>query len=71
MGDDVFIPLPKWVLKVGRENPDIFFTDREGLRNPESLTFGIDDEAVLEDRTALEVHERPEIGPTSPFSLIR
>jgi beta-amylase len=55
VGDDVFIPLPKWVLDVGRENPDIFFTNRAGFRNPESLTFGVDDERVLEGRTALEV----------------
>lgn len=55
MGDDVFIPLPKWVLDVGMENPDIFFTNQAGLRNPESLTFGIDDEPVLDGRTALEV----------------
>ncbi|KAG0582277.1 hypothetical protein KC19_3G048300 [Ceratodon purpureus] len=56
VGDDVFIPLPKWVLNVGRENPDIFFTNRGGVRNPESLSFGIDDEPVLEGRTALEVY---------------
>uniref|UniRef100_A0A7I4FDT5 Beta-amylase n=1 Tax=Physcomitrium patens TaxID=3218 RepID=A0A7I4FDT5_PHYPA len=56
VGDDVFIPLPAWVLRVGKENPDIFFTNRAGVRNPESLTFGIDDEAVLDSRTALEVY---------------
>lgn len=56
VGDDVYIPLPKWVLAVGEENPDIFFTNRAGVRNPESLTFGIDDEPVLHGRTALEVY---------------
>lgn len=56
VGDDVYIPLPKWVLSIAQENPDVFFTNQAGVRNPESLTFGIDDEPVLEGRTALEVY---------------
>lgn len=67
VGDDVFIPLPAWVLRVGKENPDIFFTNRAGVRNPESLTFGIDDEAVLDSRTALEVvASLTQISPSIP-----
>ncbi|KAK8966968.1 Beta-amylase 7 [Platanthera guangdongensis] len=54
--DDVCIPLPHWVAEIGRSNPDIFFTDREGRRNPECLSWGIDKERVLRGRTALEVH---------------
>ncbi|EEF50526.1 beta-amylase 7 [Ricinus communis] len=56
VGDDVCIPLPHWVAEIGRSNPDIFFTDREGRRNPECLTWGIDKERVLRGRTALEVY---------------
>lgn len=55
VGDDVFIPLPQWVLDVGMENPDIFFTNQTGTRNPESLSFGVDNERVLAGRTGLEV----------------
>eukprot|EP00252_Welwitschia_mirabilis_P015906 TRINITY_DN35296_c0_g1_i1.p1 TRINITY_DN35296_c0_g1~~TRINITY_DN35296_c0_g1_i1.p1 ORF type:complete len:548 (+),score=100.59 TRINITY_DN35296_c0_g1_i1:70-1713(+) len=55
VGDDVHIPLPKWILQTGEENPDIFFTDREGRRNQECLTWGIDKERVLKGRTGLEV----------------
>lgn len=54
--DDVCIPLPLWVAEIGRSNPDIFFTDKEGRRNPECLTWGIDRERVLRGRTALEVY---------------
>ncbi|KAL3622103.1 Leucine-rich repeat receptor-like serine/threonine-protein kinase bam2 [Castilleja foliolosa] len=56
IGDDVHIPLPQWVLEIGSQNPDIFFTDREKRRNHECLTWGIDNERVLGSRTALEVY---------------
>ncbi|RWR72193.1 beta-amylase 2, chloroplastic-like protein [Cinnamomum micranthum f. kanehirae] len=56
VGDDVCIPLPHWVAEIGRANPEIFFTDREGRRNPECLTWGIDKERVLRGRTAVEVY---------------
>ncbi|GFZ06853.1 beta-amylase 2 [Actinidia rufa] len=56
IGDDVCIPLPQWVAEIGRSNPDIFFTDREGRRNPECLSWGIDKERVLRGRTAVEVY---------------
>lgn len=56
VGDDVCIPLPHWVAEIGRTNPDIYFTDREGRRNPECLSWGIDKERVLRGRTALEVY---------------
>ncbi|KAI7726963.1 hypothetical protein M8C21_011388, partial [Ambrosia artemisiifolia] len=50
------IPLPQWVLDIGKENKDIFFTDREGRSNPECLSWGIDKERVLKGRTAAEVY---------------
>ncbi|KAJ4829407.1 Beta-amylase 8 [Turnera subulata] len=53
---DVLIPLPQWVLEIGRENQDIFFTDREGRRNTETLSWGIDKERVLRGRTGIEVY---------------
>lgn len=49
------ISLPQWVLEIGKENPDIFFTDREGRRNTECLSWGIDKERVLKGRTGIEV----------------
>lgn len=58
-GDDVCIPLPGWVAEIGQSNPDIFFTDGAGRRNPECLSWGIDNERVLRGRTATEVHFFP------------
>ncbi|GMH00520.1 hypothetical protein Nepgr_002359 [Nepenthes gracilis] len=55
-GDDVCIPLPHWVAEIGRSNPDIFFTDKDGRRNPECLSWGIDKERILRGRTAIEVY---------------
>lgn len=57
VGDDAYIPLPQWVRDVGKENPDIFFTNCKGKRNLECLTWGVDDERVLRGRTAVEVRE--------------
>lgn len=55
VGDDVTIPIPQWVLAVGEENPDIFFCNEQGVRNPECLSFGVDKERVLRSRNGLEV----------------
>ncbi|XP_050386415.1 LOW QUALITY PROTEIN: beta-amylase 2, chloroplastic [Argentina anserina] len=56
VGDDVHIPLPHWVTEIGQKNPDIYFTNREGRRNVECLSWGIDKERVLRGRTAVEVY---------------
>ncbi|XP_050375624.1 beta-amylase 8 [Argentina anserina] len=53
---EALIPLPKWILDIGKENQDIFFTDREGRRNTECLSWGIDKERVLHGRTGVEVY---------------
>ena len=52
---DTMITLPRWVLEIGKGNQDIFFTDREGRRNTECLSWGIDKERVLQGRTGIEV----------------
>ncbi|PHT27640.1 Beta-amylase 8 [Capsicum baccatum] len=52
----MFISLPQWVLEIGKDNQDIFFTDRQGRRNTECLSWGIDKERVLRGRTAIEVY---------------
>lgn len=56
VGDDVNIPIPEWVLEIGKQNPDIFFTDRNGVRNQECLTWGVDKARVLRGRNGLEVY---------------
>lgn len=40
VGDACFITLPQWVLEVGNENPDIFYTDAALRRNREYLSLG-------------------------------
>ncbi len=54
VGDDVTIPLPKWVTLIGDQNSDIYYKDRSGP-NDEYLTLGIDNETVLSGRTPLQV----------------
>ncbi len=40
VGDTCHIKLPQWVLDVGEDNPDIFYTDKAGFRNRECLSLG-------------------------------
>ena len=54
---EITISLPKGVLEIGKDNQDIFFTDREGRRNTECLSWGIDKERVLKGRTGIEVFD--------------
>ncbi|KAM7498255.1 hypothetical protein LguiA_022669 [Lonicera macranthoides] len=56
VGDAVNIPLPQWVLKVGEENPDIFYTNRAGNRDEEYLTIGVDHLPLFSGRTAVEIY---------------
>ncbi|CAN1306317.1 Beta-amylase 8 [Linum perenne] len=53
---EILISLPQWVLEIGKENQDIFFTDREGRRSTECLSWGVDKERVLRGRTGIEVY---------------
>uniref|UniRef100_A0A0E0N9A0 Beta-amylase n=1 Tax=Oryza rufipogon TaxID=4529 RepID=A0A0E0N9A0_ORYRU len=50
------VSLPKWVMEIAQENQDVFFTDREGRRNMECLSWGIDKERVLRGRTGIEAY---------------
>jgi Glycosyl hydrolase family 14 len=47
VGDICHIPLPPFVLKVGRQNPDIFYRDREGRVNEECLSLACDEEPLF------------------------
>lgn len=55
VGDAVYIPIPQWVRDVAAANPDIFYTNRSGTRNPEYLSLGVDNEPLFGGRTAVEV----------------
>jgi len=55
VGDECNIPLPKWIIQQG--NSDIFYTDREGTRNREYLTSGIDNIPLFpNNRTAVDLY---------------
>lgn len=58
VGDEINIPLPWWVLKVGDDHPDIFYTNRSGNRNTEYLSIGVDHLPLFKGRTAVQVSVR-------------
>eukprot|EP00963_Diacronema_lutheri_P014241 scaffold2858_cov659-Pavlova_lutheri.AAC.212 len=56
VNDDYGVSLPRWVHEIGKENPDIYFTDRKGHRNQECISLGCDLVPVLEGRTPVDVY---------------
>lgn len=56
IGDNIYIPIPKWVREIGESNPDIFYTNRKGTGNKECLSLGVDDQPLFSGRTAIQVH---------------
>lgn len=56
VGDTCKILLPKWVLDVGEEDPDIYFTDKSGHRNKECLSLGCAEEPLFYGRSPVEMY---------------
>ena len=62
IGDAAYIPLPNWVLQVGQNNPDIFYTDQNGHRDKEYLSLGVDNVSIFPtskpgvNRTAVQMY---------------
>lgn len=55
IGDAVNIPLPRWILRIGDDDPSIFYTNLAGTRNREYLTIGVDNQPLFRGRTAVKV----------------
>jgi beta-amylase len=55
-GDSCDIPLPPWVLQVGRSNSNIFYKDREGNIDTECLSLGVDHQPVFQGRSAVQIY---------------
>ncbi|KAL0245013.1 hypothetical protein GEMRC1_009093 [Eukaryota sp. GEM-RC1] len=47
VGDTCDIPLPKWILDVGKSNSNIFYTDKHGHPDEEYLSLGVDNERLF------------------------
>ncbi|XP_022895175.1 beta-amylase-like [Olea europaea var. sylvestris] len=56
VGDAVYIPIPDWVLAVGEEDPDIFYTNRSGTRDKEYLSLAVDNLPLFGGRTAVQMY---------------
>lgn len=51
------IPLPNWITKIGESQPDVFFADRLGKRYQECLSLAVDDLAILNWKTPIQVYQ--------------
>lgn len=57
VGDTCNIPLPEYVLNVGKNNAGIYYTDREGFANKEYISLGVDNEALFNGKTPLQLYQ--------------
>ncbi|OMO98391.1 Glycoside hydrolase, family 14 [Corchorus olitorius] len=51
------ISLPKWVMQIGETESSIFFTDRSGNHYKECLSLAVDDIAVLNGKSPIQVYQ--------------
>ena len=56
VGDYFKVTLPQWVLDAASQDPDLFFTDQYGYRNPECISLWADNAMTLDGRTPLECY---------------
>ena len=56
VGDYFRVTLPQWVLDSAATDPDLFFTDQYGYRNPECISLWADNAMTLQGRTPLECY---------------
>eukprot|EP00898_Chlorokybus_atmophyticus_P008506 jgi/Chlat1/8657/Chrsp87S08054 len=56
VGDCCSVSLPRWVMDVAEESPDVFYTDRAGWRNGEYLSLSVDNIRILHGRTPIEAY---------------
>lgn len=56
VGDTCTIPLPAWVYDAAEIDPEIFYTDAGGHRNPEYISLGCDEVPCLFGRTPVDAY---------------
>ncbi|KAJ3670358.1 hypothetical protein LUZ60_010682 [Juncus effusus] len=56
IGDGVYIPIPQWVREIGELDPDIYYTNKNSLRNEECLSVGVDSKPLFYGRTAIQMY---------------
>ncbi|XP_057525945.1 beta-amylase-like isoform X2 [Amaranthus tricolor] len=56
IGDTINITLPQWVLDIGINNPDIFYTNLASTRNVEYLSLGVDNQHLFHGRSAIQIY---------------
>ena len=56
VGDTCRISLPKWISEIGANNPDIYYTDKQGYHNKECLSLGCDLEPLFWGRTPIDIY---------------
>ncbi|KAF2311005.1 hypothetical protein GH714_019016 [Hevea brasiliensis] len=55
--EELKIPLPEWVSRIGESDPGIFFADRSGHHFRECLSLAVDDLPVLDGKTPVQVYQ--------------
>lgn len=56
VGDTFVVPLPSWVLSVGKTNRSIWYTDQTGATDEEYISLGADDLPLFGGRTPIDIY---------------
>ena len=54
--DNCDISLPPWILSIGENNPDIFFSDKAGNRYQQCLSLSVDSLPLLGGRSPIQMY---------------
>lgn len=56
VNDTCQVSLPYWILQEAEGNPDVFYTDKQGVRNSEYLSLGVDNLPLFRGRTPIKCY---------------
>lgn len=56
VGDTFVVPLPSWVLSVGKKNSSIWYTDQTGAIDEEYISLGADGLPIFGGRTPVDIY---------------
>ena len=57
VGDTFVVPLPSWVLSVGKQNNSIWYTDQTGAIDQEYISLGADHLPMFGGRTPIQIYK--------------
>ena len=68
VGDSFVVPLPQWILSVGKRNTSIWYTDQTGAIDQEYISLGADALPIFEGRSPVQIYKDFMVAFRSTFA---